>query len=51
MLFNIDLDDNLEEAARIAEARKRYGITEPQPMNTPKNDNEGGKDDAETEKD
>ena len=49
--YGCDLDDNLEEAARIAEARKRYGITEPQPMNTPKNDNEGGKDDAETEKD
>lgn len=48
--YGCDIDDNLEEAARVAELRKRYGLVAPQPMNTPKNNDEGGED-AEEETD
>lgn len=45
--FGCDIDDNLEEAARVAQLRKNYGLTAPQPMNTPKND--GDKNEQEDE--
>ena len=41
--YGCDIDDNLEEAARVADVRKQYGIQEPQLMNTPK---DGGKDEG-----
>ena len=50
--YGCDIDDNLEEAARVAELRKQYGLPEPQLMNTPTEN--GGKDkggkDGEAEK-
>lgn len=50
--YGCDIDDNLEEAARVAELRKQFGLPEPQLMNTPTKNgekDEGGKD-GEAEK-
>lgn len=38
--YGCDIDDNLEEAKRVADARKEYGLQTVAPMNTPKNEEE-----------
>lgn len=40
--YGCDLDDNLEEAARVKAVREAYGLAEPLPMNTPAPANDGG---------
>lgn len=50
--YGCDIDDNLEEAARVKAMRDEYGMVEPLPMNTPRDDAAGaGGDDNPKEED